>query len=374
MRYSHCFTLVAMMALISAGTAGAVDNQGSASPPTDPLVLTGDGELISCSDPTMAKKNILALVDKAADDLDILEYEASIQKLDEVLAALPCTSTMISRELLVRIYFLRGLAAFYSEEENETAAQEHFRRALTIDSTLPWDTDYPQDPELVFGRAREEVLRVELTTLEFNLNGVVDNAFINGATMDRRGLLELMPGTHLLQYTVGEEYYSRLLVLGSDGASLGRPTGNGGSEPTKRSPGSLTLGVAGLTYGLGTAYYNAGLSLQVRLFKGLELTFGGHANLGVSEADDGSRWGSLLPDAFVGARVQFGQQAFRPYVGATLLLAFWNNPDPTVSAGPILLAGFNLKLGPRVDLTVNANVGYLNGLWTGLNAGPSFNF
>lgn len=135
-----------------------------------------------------------ALVAKASDAVDMLEFGAARASLAEAERALPCLDTVVDPGTLYKVWFLQGLSAFH--EGNEAEARAAFRVATGLDPTRQWSPDYAPAPQGLFLAALQESLTQEGRALGRE-EALLGDVFVDGEPFDGTG--ELLAGTHLVQ-------------------------------------------------------------------------------------------------------------------------------------------------------------------------------
>jgi len=431
-------------------------------PSADPVWIAGDARVVPCSDPSAGNEDLAALLTAGIDAIDALDYEEGKRTLDQAITALPCATQRVERAVLLDLYYFRGIAAFHLGDRD--GARQSFQYALAIDREKTWDTNYPPEPQQIFLLAKEDAIGLDRVDIGHDVAGadVTEFAF-DGTSLDAAdaGLMQVVPGMHLVQYKVGETPYSRLVevrkdgpaalvtrsgltaavmngpdsggslpaaraslralvqgrnlqrayvvVLGAEGAAeifqydetytiLTRtaptpqvassgttdatPTGGAaGKDKPSSSAGGITLGAGGFAFAHGNAYASFDLRAHVKLYRGLEAELGGGANVKRFQYDGGA-WVATMPFVRVGVRYRFGNKAFRPYVGAAMLLSFWKTLGKgdeedaltRVSPGGAVIGGFDVHVSEVVYLNMDVDVGYSHKFWVGLQGGIGFRF
>ena len=353
-----------------------VGAQESEDPP-EFVQIIGDFQEITCLDSSLIGLDIAAELARGIELIDALSDENARGTLGRAMTALSCMNDLdIDRDTLINLFYFQGMASFNAGDRE--GALNNFRRALIIDPTLPWDTDYPPDPQQAFLIAKGEVMALPLIELNydlidddvlyFSLDGTARNPGVSGT-------IPIRPGIHVIQYATTQGVFTRVVNVCGDKLLVqvyrepDPPVTNGNGD--KPSPGGLSLGVIGFAQAHGAQYLNFGLRGHVRLVKGLELDLGGGANMVRFESDLGG-WLMLMPHARVGARYRFGDKKAQPYVGGAFLISF--GAEMTAPGG-VLIGGIDLMLTDKFGLNLEATVGGdRRGFWAGVQFGPTFRF
>jgi hypothetical protein len=428
-------------------------------PSADPVWIAGDARVVPCSDPAFESEDLAALLSSAIESIDGLDYEEGKRTLDRAITALPCATQPVERQVLIDLYYFRGIAGFHLDDRD--GARQSFQYALAIDREKTWDTNYPPEPQQIFLLAKEDAIGLDRVDIGHDVAGLAIADFnFDGLPLDSAsaGIMQVIPGMHLVQYNVDGTPYSRLVEVRKGGpaalvtrsgltaAVLGGPetlgmlpaaraslralvqgrnlqrayvvvlvgddggriyqydetyttlqenvvatgTGStrtgatgGSSGGGSGSPGGLTLGLGGFAYAHDSPYASFALRGHIKLYKGLELELGGGPNITSYTASDGAQWAAVLPYLRAGARVRIGSKAFKPYVGAALLMNFWSETVgdgvdkvklTQVSPGGVLFGGFDAHLTDALYINVDLDVGYAYRVWVAVHGGIGFRF
>lgn len=212
----------------------------------------------------------------------MVKYDASLQRLDELEAVIPCAEFTIPKDSLTRLFLLRGVA--YYNNGNERGALADFRRALGIDFTLRWNERFGQKPRELFLEAKSSLLTEDKGEVRLPIPSEGISFYLDGVETPGAGGIDVTPGRHLLQVFKADGLLEGVwLDVPSGGTVLPplpreagrqvatapipaeRPPRSGGGE--WRRPTSLGLlgvgGGAGLVGVAGSALYWQGrLALQ----------------------------------------------------------------------------------------------------------------
>jgi hypothetical protein len=143
----------------------------------------------------------LAAVLKEAEKAVLLtRYGEAERKLDMARALLPCLTEPVSRELLYRVFFLRGIAAYFDEQPRE--AERGFALAQAIAPDQAWDRSYPPNAWEIFLKAREAMVRKAPLAFRRNLSTPGAEVWVDGVPLGPDDILPLATGEHLVQLHV----------------------------------------------------------------------------------------------------------------------------------------------------------------------------
>jgi len=191
-------------------------------PSPDPVWIAGDARVVPCTDPALEATDLSALLTQAVEHIDGLDYEAGKRVLDQAIIALPCSQQQVDRQVLIDIYYFRGIASFNMGDRD--GAKQNFYYSLAIEKDKKWDTNYPPDPQQVFLLAKDDAMSLDRVEIGYDVRGADVTRFsIDGVAHDveRSEVQRLVPGMHLVQYVSGGTPYSRLVEVRQDGpASL----------------------------------------------------------------------------------------------------------------------------------------------------------
>ncbi len=174
-------------------------------PAGEPLWVLGSTGDELCSDGGIAP-DWASVIDTARQQLDSLETAAAQGTLQDALANLACTDTVVEREILGQLYMFHGLAQFF--EGGEEAARQDFRRAVTVNPKIEWDPSYPPAPQQAYLKAREDIYLQGRARVEaMFLPGEVVQVVVDGESFaaGEAGGLDVHPGHHLVQYMMPDQ-------------------------------------------------------------------------------------------------------------------------------------------------------------------------
>jgi len=216
-------------------------------PSADPVWIAGDARVVPCSDPAAEKEDLAALLGAGIDAIDALDYEEGKRTLDHAITAMPCATQQVERAVLIDLYYFRGIAAFHLGDRD--GARQSFQYALAIDREKTWDTNYPPEPQQVFLLAKEDAIGLDRVDIGHDVaEADVSEFAFDGSPLDASGagVMQVIPGMHLVQYKVGDTPYSRLVEVRKGGpaalvtragltAAVMNGPDSGGSLPAARA-------------------------------------------------------------------------------------------------------------------------------------------
>ena len=372
------YRAILILMTLFAGTALANEDNV----PEESIQVSGQITDLRCVDPSLNQLNIGNELRQGIDFLDALNYRDATATLGRAINALPCVTEVVNTDTLARLFFYQGIA--YYNQDDRINTELFFRLALAVDLALPWDTDYPPDPQQIFLTVKTELVGSSVATdLSFDLrNNQLRELHINGVSYDpmMRGSIRVCPGLHLIQVTHDEGVLTRMIESGQDPVELRGLRVPGIYIPDDKSSypkhGGLTIMPAGYSMAHKARYYNAHLRLDIRIVAGLEAQVGAGLLTNTFEDDDGINWTALMPYAMVGARYHFVRdKPAQPYLGGAFLISFWENGGSrTSSPGICFNGGFNVHLTRVFYLNFDSLIGYSHNLWLSLAGGVGFRF
>ncbi len=187
-------------------------------PSADPVWIAGDARVVPCSDPAFESEDLAALLDSAIESIDGLSYEEGKRTLDRAITALPCATQPVERDVLIDLYYFRGIAAYHLDDRD--GARQSFQYAQAIDREKTWDTNYPPEPQQIFLLAKEDAIGLDRVDIGHDVAGLAIADFnFDGIPLDSSapGIMQVIPGMHLVQYAVDGTPYSRLVEVRKDG-------------------------------------------------------------------------------------------------------------------------------------------------------------
>lgn len=169
--------------------AGALEGLVEGAP--EALALAG-GAVSLCGQPE--SESVGGVVTAAAEDVIMMDYVPAAERLDAVIATLPCGTNEATRDDLYALHFLRGQSAFLSGDP-ETAATA-FTQAVVLDPKRPWDERQPPAMKDAYFAALQTVFDQEPLTFVAEIEGVT----VDGAPMEVGAKTTLLPGRHFVGY------------------------------------------------------------------------------------------------------------------------------------------------------------------------------
>ncbi|HJN84999.1 MAG TPA: hypothetical protein QF873_01615 [Patescibacteria group bacterium] len=151
------------------------------------------------------------LLERTAQTIDGLDVDGMPNIVKELDAALPCIREAVFSEQLARLHFFKGIIAdFLGEDAKKTEAA--FRDALAVHD-MQWDESYRPDILVSFHKAKRTVDRWRAAEssqqVAVNYRFLYDDLMIDG----RRDAASILPGTHLVQWSVDGKWYGRVFVI-----------------------------------------------------------------------------------------------------------------------------------------------------------------
>ncbi len=184
-------------------------------PSVDPVWIAGDVEIISCLGPDRQTQDISGLLTDGIQAIDYLDHEQGQELLARAIKGLSCMPFVIERDDLVNLFYYYGIASFHMGDA-ETARAD-FRRALAINPSLEWDTNYPPEPQQVFLLAKGDTLELERMRMEMSYDlsdSDVTDFYFDGVLLESvSGTTRIVPGTHYIQYSAEGTPHSRVLEV-----------------------------------------------------------------------------------------------------------------------------------------------------------------
>lgn len=149
--------------------------------------------------PPTSLDQISKQLESAREQLQLVDYPAALIELEKAEQLLPCANEAVLPPVLARFHMVRGLTMFYLG--NVEGARNAFMRALSIDPTVKWDTQFGQRPRETFLDAREQNLSRPTVAVKCPslANGV--KVFVDGKPVTSGDVSTLPVGNHFLQIT-----------------------------------------------------------------------------------------------------------------------------------------------------------------------------
>ena len=158
----------------------------------------------TCVDSNVAWEDIIVRAVTAAEtqiSID-LDYPQAQSNLRGARLSLKCLREPAQREVLWKMYFLEGIAEYFSE--NEGKAQLAFTRALAVKPNEAYGKGYPTQAKTVYVLAQEKLLDKERAFVVGGMRGAEQQGglFLDGLHVEE-GFVQVFPGEHLVQIRDG---------------------------------------------------------------------------------------------------------------------------------------------------------------------------
>jgi len=164
-----------------------------------PTVLRGGGSVEVCARVPASPESFAEALKRAESAMAFLEYDAALKDLDEAASLLGCLSAPADAAKASRMYFLRGLVFFFSDEA--MAARAAWVQAHGFAPGLAWDDNFPPDGKVLFGEAATIAAADAPTTLALVPPLGDEKLWVDGREMTlSEGRVTVSAGDHLVQY------------------------------------------------------------------------------------------------------------------------------------------------------------------------------
>ena len=131
-----------------------------------------------------------------------LEFESTINKLEEVRRSLPCLTGPVQSETLALLYFYQGV--LYFNLGNTTGAADAFRDAAGVDPLLLEEREHGTQIRELWAASRDDVTKRTTVLVMPNLPSTAI-AYVDGKQIDvKLQAVTVYPGVHLVQ-VVGDD-------------------------------------------------------------------------------------------------------------------------------------------------------------------------
>lgn len=200
--------------------------------------------------PATSLDQISKQLESAREQLQLVDYPAALVELEKAEQMLPCASEAVTPSVLARFHMVRGLTMFYLG--NQDGARNGFMRALSIDSTVKWDTQFGQRPRETFLDAREQNLSRPIVNVKCPPLGKGVQIYVDGKPIGSGESASLPVGNHFQQIswpdgrwegtffdvTPGREelLLPRQALKGEGGGSVSTSGNGGGRKPPTEAP------------------------------------------------------------------------------------------------------------------------------------------
>jgi len=148
------------------------------------------------------------LIELAEHYLVNLNQERAAENLDLLRGAIPCSTVVLTRAELAKIFFLLGANSVFKMELEEVS-RAYFHRAIVLGGRPDWDNDYPPMVHSVYERASTDATAHGIISIDYHLAGL-DLAMLrlDGEDLsvegDVSGSVRALPGMHVIQWKRGE--------------------------------------------------------------------------------------------------------------------------------------------------------------------------
>ena len=175
-------------------------------------ILDGPGTLDVCRGKTADNRSIRSIKKKVLKNIVYVNYEEADKLLQTATNYLNCLSEPLIGLDAAEVFFMKGFLDY--ELGRQGLAQDSFRRALVYDEEMEWDSNFPKDALDLFEAAQSAHERSEASaSVRLTPAPAEGTAWLDGETIDSAdGVIELLPGTHLLQFSVPQVYTVSLYV------------------------------------------------------------------------------------------------------------------------------------------------------------------
>lgn len=157
------------------------------------------GETTACAAPIdQPDAEFATRIQRAEGAVQFREYEKAAEHLDGAESLMPCLRELIDRAAGARLFVLRGVVAFATDDLPTASAA--FQRAHTFSPRLTWDPSLPQEPLALFSKAAVDVYTPSPSRIYVSPDRA-DSWWLDGSTPLRSdGFFAVPAGDRLLQY------------------------------------------------------------------------------------------------------------------------------------------------------------------------------
>jgi hypothetical protein len=159
--------------------------------------MTG-GTLKACEGNPTTLEELHALEEQIEGMVGYMEFENALASLGHATASLACLRDRMDEEVAPRLYFLEGIAAHGSGDEDR--ARRAFATALVFDPELVWDDYFPPDAKPLLDEARSQRDPEARASLKIYPTPGAGALWIDGRVADD---LNPVPGDHVVQVLAG---------------------------------------------------------------------------------------------------------------------------------------------------------------------------
>jgi hypothetical protein len=185
-------------------------------------ILDGSGGLEVCNGASSDGRSLRNALKKVRKDIAYVKYADADDSLRTATTYLNCLTDPLIGLDAAELYFMKGFLDY--ELGRQGLSQESFRRALVYDPEMDWDNNFPPKALELFEAAqaeRETAQPVKVRLLPIPAEG---SAWVDGVPLRARdGVIEVLPGAHLLQFSVPQVYTVSLYVKADSEPSVMLP-------------------------------------------------------------------------------------------------------------------------------------------------------
>jgi len=134
---------------------------------------------------------------KARAQLVELELDAALTTLSQTYGELNCQLTKVTREQLVRLFYLEGIAHHYLGQNQQRARA--FLEVVAIHPTAEPLPGFPPDIDEAFRSAKARAFQLKPVMLELDPALTLAGVFLDGEPLPAGTDISLLPGRHLVQ-------------------------------------------------------------------------------------------------------------------------------------------------------------------------------
>jgi hypothetical protein len=177
-----------------------------------PPRMEGAPALVPCGSAPNGVGALVMAVASAEQGLNYMETDKVVAALAQGESAIDCLDVRLPAAQAARLQFLAGIAAI--QRGDKGAAWDHFRAAWNFDNDVAWDDAFPPSGLRVFKLAVAEAQDIETVGVELMVPAPKAGFWVNGVDVPHGAeLLELTPGKHVLQWSVGGAIQTHRMVV-----------------------------------------------------------------------------------------------------------------------------------------------------------------
>ena len=176
----------------------------------EPL-LDGGGGLTVCTGATADASSLRNALRKVRREIGYVKYKEADDSLRTATTYLNCLTDPLIGLDAAELYFMKGFLDYALGRQG--LAQESFRRALVYNPAMSWDDDFPPKALAVFEAAQAERETAQPVTVRLLPIPAEGSAWLDGVPLRAPdGVIQVLPGAHLLQFSVPQVYTVSLYV------------------------------------------------------------------------------------------------------------------------------------------------------------------